>query len=336
MFQIINLCKTKDNIQINHMDISLNEGIISTIVSNNDVNQMIIGLILGLETPAKGEILFHGTVFSPQKHNHQVGWILNNTGFYERMSVVKYLAFFQKCLNSKKSIEQVIIDVGLQDVAKSRIEHLSSSQRKRLNFAKESLKDLKLLIIQEPLNELNHLDSNYITQYLNKLLREGVAILCLCHSFKDALMLGGNIYVFNESGYLELDVEIGKFDDTLSCHEVKPQSFKIDKIPSKVDDRILLFNPIEIDYIESEQGVSYLHVRGERYACTFTLKELEGRLRHLGFFMCHRSYLVNLQKIREIITWSRNSFSLTIDDKKNSTIPLSKNRIDELKSLLSL
>ncbi|MDR0435024.1 MAG: LytTR family transcriptional regulator DNA-binding domain-containing protein [Gracilibacteraceae bacterium] len=33
-----------------------------------------------------------------------------------------------------------------------------------------------------------------------------------------------------------------------------------------------------------------------------------------GFFRCHRSYIVNLQKVREIITWTRNSYGLILDD----------------------
>ena len=80
----------------------------------------------------------------------------------------------------------------------------------------------------------------------------------------------------------------------------------------------------------------HLHIKGEGFPTTFTLNELEERLQHFGFFRCHRSYIVNLQKVREVITWTRNSYSLILDDEKKSNIPLSKTKMAELKGMLGL
>ncbi|GAA0320253.1 hypothetical protein GCM10008931_09640 [Oceanobacillus oncorhynchi subsp. oncorhynchi] len=95
-------------------------------------------------------------------------------------------------------------------------------------------------------------------------------------------------------------------------------------------------DPQEINYIESQDGQSYLYTRGEGFPTGLTLKELEQRLSHQGFFRCHRSYIVNLQKIREVITWTRNSYSLSLVDKKSSEVPLSKSKLNELKELLGV
>ncbi len=71
------------------------------------------------------------------------------------------------------------------------------------------------------------------------------------------------------------------------------------------------------------------------FVCALTLSEsLEARLTGFRFFRCHRSYLVNLQRVREVITWTRNSFSLILDDERKSSIPLSKGRMDELKGVI--
>ena len=80
----------------------------------------------------------------------------------------------------------------------------------------------------------------------------------------------------------------------------------------------------------------HLHINGEEFPTTFTMNELEERLQHFGFFRCHRSYIVNLQKVREVITWTRNSYSLILDDEKKSNIPLSKSKMAELKVMLGL
>ncbi|MFX3636562.1 MAG: LytTR family transcriptional regulator DNA-binding domain-containing protein [Candidatus Pristimantibacillus sp.] len=111
---------------------------------------------------------------------------------------------------------------------------------------------------------------------------------------------------------------------------------RVEKIPAKVDDKIILFDPTEINFIESSEGVSLLHVKGATFPCTFTLSDLEDKLKAFGFFRCHRSYIVNLQKVREVITWTRNSFSLILDDDKKSSIPLSKGKFDELKAILGI
>lgn len=114
------------------------------------------------------------------------------------------------------------------------------------------------------------------------------------------------------------------------------QPVRFEKIPAKVGDKLILFDPTEIDYIESHEGVANLHVLQGIYACSMSLSDLEGRLKGFGFYRCHRSYLVNLQKVREVITWTRNSYSLILDDHSKSSIPLAKGKYDELKKIIGI
>jgi ABC-2 type transport system ATP-binding protein len=59
-------------------------------------------------------------------------------------------------------------------------------------------------------------------------------------------------------------------------------------------------------------------------------------LRSYGFFRCHRSYIVNLQKVREVVTFTRNSYSLVLDDARKSSVPLSKTKMAELKEMMGI
>ncbi|MDE5864586.1 MAG: LytTR family transcriptional regulator DNA-binding domain-containing protein, partial [Lachnospiraceae bacterium] len=45
------------------------------------------------------------------------------------------------------------------------------------------------------------------------------------------------------------------------------------------------------------------------------------------------SYLVNMQKVVEIIKWTRNSYSMKLVKYENVDIPLSKAKIQELKNM---
>ena len=65
-----------------------------------------------------------------------------------------------------------------------------------------------------------------------------------------------------------------------------------------------------------------------------TYGELEERLARSGFFRAHRAYLVNLQHVKEVIPYTRNSFTLVLDEADGTEIPLSKTAARELKELL--
>ena len=79
-----------------------------------------------------------------------------------------------------------------------------------------------------------------------------------------------------------------------------------------------------------------MNVAGTSYSCALTLQELEKRLRAYGFYRCHRSYIVNLQKVREIITWTKNSYSLKLNVGEGTVVPLSRSKLSELKELIGI
>jgi ABC-2 type transport system ATP-binding protein len=357
MLEIKNLYKEHKNSILNHMDLTVAAGNTVTIECSSEASDMLINLIIGKEIPAKGEIYIDSRpsteyIKSGLKH---VGIIFRNEGFYERSTVKDYLKFYSEVLNSSVDYMEIMKKLALLDIGGVKIRELSYSQRRRLSFARERLKDLRLLIFQEPLLNMDRDGTRIILENLEELRAKGVAVLNTSVSFKDTIQIGGQAYVLEETGLQQVqqdnEAEASNSEDSGGKAEgtaveekneidtdknEDPPAYKIEKIPAKLEERILLFNPIEIDYIESEQGISNLNVRGEKFTCMLSLNELENRLKYFGFFRCHRSYLVNLQRVREIITWTRNSYSLILDDKNKSSIPLSKGRMDELKDILKL
>jgi ABC-2 type transport system ATP-binding protein len=101
-----------------------------------------------------------------------------------------------------------------------------------------------------------------------------------------------------------------------------------------MEGRVVLVNPADILYADAEGGRAYLQTSEGRLPTQFTLAELNERLARSGFFRAHRGYLVNLQHVKEVIPFTRNSFSLRLDDGDNTEIPLSKSAAAELKDLL--
>jgi two-component system LytT family response regulator/two-component system response regulator LytT len=50
----------------------------------------------------------------------------------------------------------------------------------------------------------------------------------------------------------------------------------------------------------------------------------------------HRSYLVNIHRIREVVPWFKSSFQLKMDDKKQTLVPVSRVQTKRLRTLLKL
>ncbi|MGO5066091.1 LytTR family transcriptional regulator DNA-binding domain-containing protein [Clostridium sp. FAM 1755] len=338
MLKIKGLYKKHKNNVIKDVDINIDKNNSISIECNNDISDLLVDLILGRELPAKGEIYIEDikNLNYVKSNIANIGIVPREDAFYDRMSIDEYMKFFVDLLCSELDYKEVMLKLALLDIGNKKIKNLNYSQKRRLSFGREILKQPKFLIFQEPILNMDRDGAKVIIENIEDLKSNGTAILITSVVFKDALMLSEKAYRLNDEGLVELDnsVDESKNDGEEVLNE-KPV-YKIEKIPAKLDERILLFDPIEIDYIESQQGVSNLNIRGDKFPCTISLADLEERLKYFGFFRCHRSYLVNLQRVKEVITWTRNSYSLSLDDKVKSSIPLSKRRLEELKNILKL
>ena len=67
-----------------------------------------------------------------------------------------------------------------------------------------------------------------------------------------------------------------------------------------------------------------------------TIEELQSNLDPDTFWRVHRSYLVNIHRIKEVIPWFKSSFQLRMDDKKQTEIPVSRVQTKRLRTLLKL
>jgi two-component system LytT family response regulator/two-component system response regulator LytT len=67
-----------------------------------------------------------------------------------------------------------------------------------------------------------------------------------------------------------------------------------------------------------------------------TIEELQSNLDPDLFWRVHRSFLVNINKIREVIPWFKSSFQLKMDDKKQTEIPVSRIQTKRLRTLLKI
>ena len=192
------------------------------------------------------------------------------------------------------------------------------------------------IVLEEPYFYLEEQDRRLFKRILDDLAKEK-QMLVITSNLEDAIISCDAIYRLDEFGLHQLDIQASEEDKQVLQEQDQDQAnITLQKISTKRNDKLILFNPPEIDFIESMDGSIIVHVGGEQYDCAMTLTELEQRLQNFGFYRCHRSYIVNLQKVREIITWTKNSYSLRLNTGKDAVVPLSRSKLQELKALLSI
>jgi two-component system, LytTR family, response regulator LytT len=67
-----------------------------------------------------------------------------------------------------------------------------------------------------------------------------------------------------------------------------------------------------------------------------TIEDLQANLDRETFWRVHRSYLVNINRIKEVVPWFKSSYQLRMDDKKHTEIPVSRVQTKRLRELFKL
>lgn len=117
----------------------------------------------------------------------------------------------------------------------------------------------------------------------------------------------------------------------------KPASNQPAKILVKSQQRMLLVDAEDLIFASIEGGLISVVAREVDGTSNYrTLEELHDAIASDSFWRPHRSYLVNIHHIREVVPWFKSSFMLKMNDKKSSEIPVSRQQTKRLRELFKL
>ena len=109
------------------------------------------------------------------------------------------------------------------------------------------------------------------------------------------------------------------------------------KIVVRAHNRLLLVDQREICFASIEEGaISVVTSAVEGLSNCRTLEELMDLLDPDTFWRAHRSFIVNIQHIREVVPWFKSSYQLRMDDPKKTEIPVSRSQTKRLRDLFNL
>jgi two-component system response regulator LytT len=118
------------------------------------------------------------------------------------------------------------------------------------------------------------------------------------------------------------------------AHVPKTQS---GKVIVRAQSRLLLVDQAEICFASIEGGTISVVTRAvEGHSNCRTLEELMDQLDPETFWRAHRSFVVNIQHIREVVPWFKSSYQLRMDDPQKTEIPVSRAQTKRLRELFNL
>jgi ABC-2 type transport system ATP-binding protein len=288
--------------------------------------EAILSLLTGQTQPTLGVVLVCGSNPGSDREAFglNAGVLFNEDGLYERQTARDNLAFYSRLYGvDPRRADQVLRQVGLADQGGESVTKLSGSLKRRLAFGRVILHKPKVLILSDPFARCDSTSIELLLKLIQDAVDAGTAVLVLSDDTT-------HLDKFCDAVH---KLEKGRIIESYHPQDTDQDSIPF-KIPVRLDGKVVLVNPVEILFADASDGKATLSTPEGRLPTPFTLSELETRLHRRGFFRAHRSYLVNLQHVKEVIPYTRNSFSLRLDDPQETVIPLSKTAAGELKELL--
>jgi two-component system LytT family response regulator/two-component system response regulator LytT len=112
---------------------------------------------------------------------------------------------------------------------------------------------------------------------------------------------------------------------------------KLGKVVVRAQNRLLLADQKDVCFATIDQGrISVVTRNVEGESNCRTLEELMEQLDPEHFWRAHRSFVVNIQHIREVVPWFKSSYQLRMDDRKQTEVPVSRSQTKRLRELFNL
>lgn len=128
-----------------------------------------------------------------------------------------------------------------------------------------------------------------------------------------------------------------QLDALLSLLKTPQGAARAAKLIVQSGSRLLLVDQAEICFAEIDDGVIRVVTQQfEGQSKCRTIEELLDQLDPAVFWRAHRSFVVNINQIREVVPWFKSTYQLRMNDKKQTEIPVSRAQTKRLRELFNL
>jgi ABC-2 type transport system ATP-binding protein len=152
----------------------------------------LLRILATLLEPTSGRAIVagHDVVRSPSRVRGLIGFLPDFPGLYQDMRVDEYLRFFADAHglgagDRAAFMERALELSGLKDRARSFIEELSRGMRSRLSFVRALAGNPPILLLDEPLSNLDPVARADLLELMGKIRDEGKSVLVSSHILSD-------------------------------------------------------------------------------------------------------------------------------------------------------
>jgi two-component system response regulator LytT len=109
------------------------------------------------------------------------------------------------------------------------------------------------------------------------------------------------------------------------------------KLVVRTAGRLLMIDPSQLVLASIEDGSITISTKELEGVSNFrTIEELQASLDPASFWRVHRSFIVNINHVKEVVPWFKGSYQLRMDDKNGTEVPVSRAQTKRLRDLLKL
>ncbi|RDW20615.1 ABC transporter ATP-binding protein [Oceanobacillus chungangensis] len=190
---------------VNKLDLLINEGEFFTFLGPSGCGKTTtLRMIAGFYYPTIGKVMFNDkdmTTVSPEKRN--TGMVFQNYALFPHMTVFENVAFGLKVRKLsyseiQKRVHDVLEKVRLDQFIKRQVSQLSGGQQQRVALARALVIEPDILLLDEPLSNLDARLRDEMRNEILRLQREyGITTIYVTHDQVEALSMSDRIAVFN-------------------------------------------------------------------------------------------------------------------------------------------
>ena len=200
----------KDRIILNNISFEANAGETCAIVGRNASGKsMFLKAMCGLINVDAGTIHVFGDDIRSGKFPRNTGILIEHPGFLPQYSGYKNLKLLAEIQNTVTltRISEVMELVGLARSDSRPYRKYSLGMRHKLGLAQALMENPKLLILDEPMNNLDAESMKHMREVLRGLAKEGVTMIIATHMLEDVQMLCNVTYSINNGILKKEDTE---------------------------------------------------------------------------------------------------------------------------------
>jgi iron(III) transport system ATP-binding protein len=214
--EILNLFKRfKDVVAINHIELEINQGEMLTLLGPSGCGKTTtLRCIAGLERPDEGDIVIDGKPMLSQgfvpPSKRGIGMVFQNYAVWPHMKVYNNIVYGLKIQKMprqkiKEKAQKVLELVGLSGLEDRYPAQLSGGQQQRVALARALVGNPKVLLLDEPLSNLDAKLREELRFEIKSLVRRmGITSVYVTHDQAEAMVISDRIAVMNSGNVVQL------------------------------------------------------------------------------------------------------------------------------------